>query len=310
MDRRYLFIPYLVIPVALAIMIFDQFAQDGHWASVLPRNLDDDPRFQMVFVYPHIILSLLLFLIPENARANGAAVLKTLALYTAPIALAAALLDTDALMMIFLVLTIKHVFGQQAGLLSFQADQQSAPFRWWKGLNTAGLALLYFAYGDGARSLQDSWPGIVPLSAALSAVASLLLLRIPLIHQADAQRRFVISCPQTALGLAANQLICLCAFLGFHFGYASLGVLAPRVIHDVTALCLYTVYVHNRFQSPHLALTTAGAVLAVFGVGTFLSPLCAEWFFTLGIAVSLAHYAVEAGMWKKSSPARKHLQFS
>ncbi len=327
-SSRFLLAIYAIVPICSLAMVFDRLL----WHESLFRSLPTSPEsffiVQLLFGTPHIIASsVILFSNRAYVRAYWLRVVLfslVLLLFFGGGYLFVPDYDTVFLAVVGAA-TILHVIKQQVGVGKGLCRLSSWIYDAWGWSMIVFGSILYFAiYSDRSFSAATKFwvDGILfALAAAIFALTVVCHLRI-----------------KTALGryyLWANGLMVLQSGLFYAEGYSFLAILAPRLVHDLTAFTFYVVHDVNRHgQQPQnllyrlarkLRLGTfwvcpAFAVVLTFLIGSYADPLAKFVFapvldydfpyrvsFLIVGYLGLLHYYTEVFTWRQGSPYRQHV---
>lgn len=311
---------YLVIFPILLLFIGDKFILDGYFRKNLPISLDFLIWFNILFNFPHIICSSLLFFDKKYLAAFKIQFLKLVGLALAFVAIGATFWSSslrEATTLFALIWTIKHVVGQQFSMTRiFLRAKEDWLFILWKnyGIFVAVLIFLgiysrvytrYFSFIRPTLKLfeQHPWWFILPFLI----VTSLLLKRA---H--DAKNKM------GSYMLIANSFMMLSSVLLFSEQYFCLASLGPRIIHDLSAFYFYGVHSFNKKATfkgtSFLAFINRYQPVPLFLLSSVISV--SLMYFCLNIhdltiyhALSAIHFYTESFFWKAGSPSRQFLHF-
>ena len=299
---------YAVVPLCVVVAMLDVFVLRRAIADRLPDHPDKLVYFTLLFNFPHIVASHLLFLDGAYVRAYWKVALLGLA-GLAAITTVCVLIGSVAVFLFAMVVTHFHIIGQQVGLTGAQLRTTDWSFTAWRWLSqlTAGLILL--------SVLEQVGPFRTPL-----AIASVVLLIPSTLVAARLSGR--AATPSAKRYLWANQAMFYAMAICQWLSYPILTVLMPRIVHDVSAFYVYGVHDtnHNRgTHRPNLLYRVTGSVglppalvgpLVAIGLAYAVDRLLAE---TLRLHVvywvSGLHYYLEAIVWKTGTPHRRSVSF-
>jgi len=297
---------YAVVPISVAIALFDRTLGRGALAAHLPRSPQSLAWFNVFFALPHIVASSVILIDEEYLRGYRRLLATGLVLAAAVAFALPRFASADLVLALNGLLTIHHVLAQQFGLALGIAGRAARIDRLWKwtGLaaGTAVYALFFLSDRLGADRLS------VLNAFALAATGLFFAMTVV---------RFRAPLGRTARWTGyANFAMVASALWSVRSGYFFFAVLGPRVIHDVTAFGFYVVHDENRRRDgkpnpllgivsripfvgalPALVLTPAIAVL----VAAVMRSVAAAAFVNF---VTLFHYWTERYTWRKGTPHR------
>jgi len=315
---------YAILPICLVIPLADMWLFDRAVWRALPKRPEGLVLFKIFFGTPHILAStLILFGNRDYLDEYKGSVLK----FAVAVGLAAALLTPFASRIVLFVIvaswTVIHVVKQQLSIGNSCYRLSGPLFQAWIW-SILGAALLIFNLLYLKRHLSPelkSTLNLVLAGLALGAVALSALLH----NRIETTKGKIFFWSNTAMML-------LCWYL-LHARYHFFVILAPRVIHDVTAFTFYMVHDHNKhasdpqpllfrwasrlglhafWVSPVVAIGLTALINLVLGPGT---EHLTEVLFGVALPIvagivgffSLLHYYTEAFTWRQGSPYRAHI---
>jgi hypothetical protein len=325
-SARFLLGIYAIVPLCLLVMAVDYLFGGGALRSVLPSSPDSFFIGPLLFGTPHIIASSVIL------ATNGAylrAYWLRLMLFTVAILL---FFGVGSLVIphsyeVFLAVvgawTVLHVIKQQVGLGKGLCRISGFVYEAWGWTLVVFGSIIYFALYGGFSTETAAW-----VDRVLWALAALALALTVVCH-----RR--IPTTMGRLYLWGNALMVLQGGLFYAEGYSFLAILAPRLVHDVTAFAFYVVHDVNRHGAKPQNLLyrvasklglgivwvcPAVAVLLTFLIGKYVDPVAqlvvtpllghqlpySASFLIVGY-LALLHYYTEAFTWRKGSPYRQHV---
>jgi hypothetical protein len=327
-SNRFLLCLYAIVPICSLAMVCDRL----FWHESLFRSLPTSPEtffvVQLLFGTPHIIASsVILFSNRDYVRTYWLRIV----LFSLLLLLffgGGYLFIPDHYTVFLAVVgaaTILHVIKQQVGVGKGLCRLSSWIYDAWGWTMIVFGSILYFAiYSDhGFSASTKFW-----VDGILLALAGLIFVLTVMCHLRI----------KTALGryyLWANGLMVLQSGMFYAEGYSFLAILAPRLVHDLTAFTFYVVHDVNRHsEKPQNLLyrlanklglgifwvCPAIAVLLTFLIGRFADPLADfvmkpvlghsfEYpvsFLIVGY-LGLLHYYTEVFTWRQGSPYREHV---
>jgi hypothetical protein len=300
---------YALVPLTLAALAVDLALLGGALRVALPQSPETLLWFSVLFNYPHIVASSLIFADAQyiahyRARLGVAVALAFGVAFALPHVIGA-----EAFALGFAAWTVAHVIGQQLGLTRMMTGVGGWRFHLWKWSGILGALALYLEfYGTGGGA---SLPPRLFVTIAWGLVPCFLVMTALVYH---ARAPSLVG----AAYLWANFAMVAVMLVFFETGYTFFAVLIPRVVHDVTAFYFYGVHDTNRnlgvqpnalvrlgrrlrlpayVWMPLLAVTLAWPV-------TFFEPSHA-WVAALGNALALLHYYTERFAWRLGALPRR-----
>lgn len=319
---------YLIIPLCVLTQLLDA----GIFGGILQQQLPADP--QQVFIYnflfgtPHILASsLILVTNNEYRRFYHKNLIVASALIIGFLSLGAFFLSYKFLFIIIATISIAHVIKQQVGIGNISCRLSGSSYQLWVWSGIAAGAIIFNIIF--IRSLFT--PTQIQVMEQVMLMLLICFAALTLLQHKNIQRK------EGARFLWANfSLVAVPAYLYFQ-DYFFLAVLAPRIIHDLTAFTVYVVHDHNRhyqapqntlfrfaqkYRFPVVLITPVVAILIAYLVQYHLDGLVsavASNLLKTSIQVSLAlglisfcnlfHYYTETFTWGSGSPYRKYVPF-
>ncbi len=294
---------YAVVPGCLAIIAADHYLWDGDLARTLPHSPQDLAWFTLFFVLPHIVASSLLLCNREYIRHYS----KPLSYGFVACAVLAFLLPLVVPMNLWLLgfglLTIHHVLAQQFGMATglSRATGKLATAWKWTGL-VAGVLVYYLFYYSKTVVPERAELLFVTTTTVVSVFGVLTGLTF-----ARAANRQVM-----AYGWLNFAMIAV-AYFAIRTEYFFFAVLAPRMIHDLTAFSFYVVHDVNRGREqgrwvflkfiPIAMVTPVLAILLASSLKSFVALAVIQF-------LTLFHYWTERFTWKSGTPHRRYVSLS
>ena len=320
---------YSIIPLCLALQMFDSW----FWHGFLRENLPSRPThfllFQILFGTPHILASTILLV-------SNTEYLKfyqrNIILMTTVIAIVFGVGSLFVPYQVFYVLvaawTVYHVLKQQHGVARGVCRLPSWAFYLLLWLSVAAGLLVYIGIflKNSLDAQQIVW--IKQIAGLLCAGLVLSTLYC---------QRYVT----TVFGkwfLLSNIFLVISSFYLYLQQYYFLAILAPRLVHDATAYIFYVTHDYNRHHNHpqnfiyrcaarcnvhiFIVLPVCSFVLAFVlqAYGDSIVSAITDLFFgmnirkaiTLGLLgyLALMHYYTESFTWKQDSPYRRFIAFS
>ena len=319
---------YLILPVCLAVCLADRFVFGSALRRVLPGSPSHFFLFAVFFGTPHIIASnVIMATNSEYFLLYRRRLLILTLLLAAFFALGKATFSYNVLFAVVATATIVHVIRQQIGIGNAAARVEGAAYEAWGILLVVSSVVMFNAIflSRALSAEQLRWAGrsLAVFAPAIFAAAALSHPRVP----SKVGQYF----------LWANTVMALTCFSLYLHGYALFAILAPRVIHDVTAFVFYATHDYNRhLERPQnwlyvlLAKARISAFVAVPAIAVlltwFLDKRADRYLEFLTVHVlslrfpraigfgfvgylGLVHYYTEALTWKAGSPYRRYIHF-
>ena len=312
--KEILLLPYLLIPIFLALFSLDLLVFHGAILAVLPATPDELLTFAAFFGLPHIIASAFSFLDQEYWYANRTKL-------QIPIFIIAGLtmiLGIRHLVFLVGVATIYHNVSQQFGIASMLLKARGAMFWFWKGSGIALMALaiarLYFPELEQRLGSTFSYAALG--LAGLFTVATLVF---------RASVRIPTTVTKGALFIWLNYGLVATAMLFATANYAFFTLVIPTVVHDFTAFLFYATHDSNRnseriynlfygwlqnIRLPIRVLCPLCAILLAFPFTYFADFKGLIWVDRITIALNFIHYYYEGFIWKNPSLHRRYVSVS
>lgn len=318
---------YMLAPLALAIMAYDQLVLGGAWQKVIPPSPYIFFFYAVFFNLPHIVCSSFMLLNRDYISHYKKPLMGVIGASVALTLFAGWLIAYSGLnqiygylisIFIFSAITLYHVFMQQLGINKLFARDGHWAFdmiAWSNILPGSGAYLLVFTFGNPTAA------HLYPLIYGLSIKAGVVCVGLATFLYVYCWFR-----SKTTAGriyLVANWLASICGLLAIMHEYWLFALVVPRVIHDLTAFTVYINHDHNRYLEKGTKSHPIYGPLQRIGMPALvLTPLIAMaialpiskgyvnvgWF-TFYI-LALIHYGTESFVWKNGTPHRKYLAFS
>ncbi len=320
---------YLIVPLCWLLYGLDL----GWFNGELNRTLPHSPGYffvlQIIFGTPHIIAStIILFGNPDYRQLyKTRLLLMTLALALV-FGLGSVFLPYWVLYGIVAAWTVFHVLKQQYGIARGVCRLSEGQFNSLLAISALTGLLIYLGIFADYRLNPDQ------LSAFKITLSGLCLALIVITGFCQKDIRE----PLAAGFLWVNPVMIVSSFWFYSESYYVLAILAPRLIHDLTAYYFYLCHDYNRhhrrpanglyriaqrLKIPTLAvlpaLSIAFALILQNYADAWLAPLTQIMFdnpvpraASLGLVgyLALMHYYSESFTWKKDSPYRRYILFS
>ena len=151
-EPKVLLAVYGLIPLALAVFIVDVALLDQRIKSSIAADPNDYALFTAIFTLPHILASFFGFFDREYMQYYGRRILRG-AQYAFIAIMVLMAIDPGAMLFVFAIYTMTHVFLQQSGIaksLSKGIDAKSYTVWQWTGVAISSL-LYAFMYTNAIR---------------------------------------------------------------------------------------------------------------------------------------------------------------
>lgn len=307
--RSWLFLPYLIIPVLCAVVLFDIAVLGGYWRDILPVYPYTLFLFALLFNVPHHVASILTFFDREYVRAYKNRLVVGIPLLCIAYAVFAWFMPLSALAF-FVLFTEYHVVSQQVGVARTYVRMRDIVHHIYKVSAIVLSAILFVLFLDSYVHDVVMY-AITAYALPLVSVVFVLTALYAFWYAPDIRGRLMI-------GVMTASILAPFGFLAL--GYPLFAVIINRVIHDITAFIFYVTHDHNRnLEMTHNALYK---IFTPLGLPVLLmSPVCAivfayllqnVWLLssTVLVYLFLTHYYLEGVMWKSGAPHRTHISFS
>ncbi|MEY4589118.1 MAG: hypothetical protein RL497_1194 [Pseudomonadota bacterium] len=322
---------YAIIPACLLIFLIDKFALNFSLRAALPAFPHDLIIINSLFGLPHILASTAILLRNQDyfnhykykiGLASGVIILG--------LSLGAATLSYEVMFFLVAAVSVAHVLKQQFGIGNMLCRMQGALYRVW-GWSSIVVAIIIYS-----AMFQKNSYSTTQLMYLNSAAASLLCVHIALTVYWQWRLRSIDL--KGKLFLWGNCAMILLTAWFYWIDYFFLAILAPRVIHDLTAFYIYITHDKNRvsaanhsglyhlsrkFGVPIVWLWPAMAVVLAYFLQYQLDnsiqwAASRVWDIKTPIMIALAvvtffdllHYYTESFTWGKASPYRNYIKFS
>lgn len=295
---------YAVVPVCLAVIAADDFWWDGYLARTLPHSPQDLAWFTLFFVLPHIVASSLL-LCNRAYLKHYSRMLKQGFVGCAALAfLLPLLIPMNLWLLIFGLLTIHHVLAQQFGMAVGLARANTRLAHAWKWTGLIAGVLVYYLFYYSKTVPPEHADTLFILTATSIAVFG-LLTGITFARSGNTQ---------AILYGWANFAMIAVAYIAIKTEYFFFAVLAPRMIHDLTAFSFYVVHDINqeRSHAARLRLLRFIPVALITPVLAIALASSLKSFAALAVIqfLTLFHYWTERFTWRSGTPHRQYVSLS
>ncbi len=303
-----LFIPYIPIILVMIALLVDSLFSLG-----LRQKLPSSPyqifMYSLIFGYPHIMASNLIFLDKEYLQFYKSAIIERAIVASIIVFLVYKVSGMNGFYAFFYAWTVVHVTKQQLGIGKMLNRSPSKIYDYWGWGYTLVAILLSAGVGFYGNSLSiprvQLLNVILFLTVAVVGVSGYLFYKIP----KRSGRLYLIA----NLGLL---------FLTVYSYYAKLPlfvILAPRIVHDVTAYMFYVAHDTNRntptaknyiykATSPYLPIWTVCVGLSLM-IAYFITTRPGNFALLIGLTLSIMHYITESITWRGGTLHRKYLSF-
>lgn len=304
--------PFGLLPVLSMLWVWDLTWGGEQIRDALPRSPQSLLLFSLFFGLPHIIAGHIALLDREYYGAYRHDIRRT-----GSLALLLALLTAVALppalgLLLFNVITVHHTCGQQIGmargLMRSQAPRLHAAWRACSLALVVAVSLAMFVPGlmhaDPGRA-RALW-GAIEMGVLVSTGLAIALIQ----RQPRRGGWIYIACTQC--------LFVLCAQFALT-GYYLFAALAPQVVHDLNAYAMYIRHDQaRRREQPQANALYRWLRVPASAIPLVLPMLASGMAFMMansmlqivGLWCSYLHYLLEATLWKRGSPHRRHVGFA
>jgi len=318
---------YMVAPLSIGVMAYDQLALGGAWQKVIPLSPYVFFFYAVFFNLPHIVCSSVMMLNREYIGHYKKPLVWVIGAAIALPFLAGWLIAYSGLgqlygylisIFIFAAITLYHVFMQQLGINKLFARDGHWAFdaiAWSNILPGSGAYLLMFTFANAGNA--HLYPIIYGLSVKTGVfcvgLATFLYVFCWFRSKTTAGRIYLV----------ANWLASICGLLAIIYEYWLFALVVPRIIHDLTAFTVYINHDHNRYLEQGAKSHPIYGPLQRIGMPALvLTPLLAiaialpitKGYVHVGWAMfyilALIHYGTESFVWKNGTPHRKYIAFS
>lgn len=254
-NSRWLLALYSVIPISLLAVLLDHLFFDFRLRELLPSNPASLVIWAVIFNFPHITSSLITLIDDEYIPFYRQRFLKILLIIIAAVLfLNFAVpflfpgLPSAIVMALFFAFyasyTMYHVLSQQfgVGMILMKKPSGTAAYERWRW---TGAIAASFMYG-----MVFAEPVLKPIAlygySAYNIAAACAAVFIAL---STAQGLVLTKGSQRLLGtwyVYSNVAMLLATFALLMLGYGFFVIAIPRIVHDITALSIYSVHDQNR----------------------------------------------------------------
>lgn len=294
-------------PLILIAMLLDHFVFHRAMWGFIPQTARDIYFYTVLMSTPHVLASSFSFFDAEYFEHYQRQMALPLALIIVGCLLIPLLTGHDIFFLILVTWNMMHYMGQQFGVAKMFADFPNRSLRVLHWIGVVNSAIFYLAI------YTPTFHGIELRPYVLSFA---LIMLIPIMG-IGARIAWSVN-NQARLFLGAIYCEFLVSVLAFYLNYALFVVLAPTLVHAVTALIFYSAHDQNRALEnrnviyrawmrlgwPRVMMVPMIAVL----VGVPLSLSNEQWWVSTFLVICGAiHYYTESIIWKRGTPHRKYL---
>lgn len=302
---------YSVIPISALLIFIDQVFFFGS----LQRNLPQSPEyliwFTIFFVQPHVIASSMQFLDTNYLKSYRKKLLIALPIIIAGSYLVPKLIGMNVFMVLFGAYTVYHAIGQQFGITRMQLKKVDRNYHLWKWTGIFIASLIYTAIYPPQLEKID----LVPILLSIGG-----LMFVPWMNFAGKLIQDTRN-EEGVNAIIANQTMILFSLVAMFSGYPFFAVLAPRIIHDLTAYSFYITHDYNRnkmesknwifkitnkLKIPIFIATPLISVIIAFPITYYQEVSSIALYFV--ICTSIVHYYTEQLVWRKDTLHRAHIK--
>lgn len=303
---------YLIVPALALFVLIDSVATDLDFSRRISFDNELLLLIGLLLQTPHSIASILTFADPEYAVAYRRILGRCLLVGVATIALI--LMVGDLIFMLCLMTyNVYHQNAQQTGIAAMVARNKTRLHNVWRWMAIAiqlvGFLAILVRNSPNIHVLPTAKP-IMVTAAALFLVAF------------GAVTILVARQSKTRMGsllIGAHAVMLYFYVLMFALNLPLLMILAPVVVHDLTAFAFYINHntnrnretLHNYFSRlrhiaplPEYLLTPLVALL--LGTSMFLTGSQASLFAIFAILGNVMHIYLKGRMWRAGSPHRRY----
>jgi hypothetical protein len=317
---------FMLAPFLVVIALFDMLFFEKKFFEYLPNQPQEWAFWFVIFSLPHIISSFITIIDTQNIKLYkkkiSGSILILVILSIIILGVVPSYLDpVDSyyyqvtIFGIYSFFTLYHVTTQQLGIgLIISKTKPTRIFKYYKVICVASaysmFVLVLFSNGF---SRTQSWI----ISAGYCTVFCLLVAACLL--------GLRLSNNQCYLGkyyIFLNLNMFISVYLFAYFNYDIFALLIPRVIHDLTAFCIYANHDTNKFQLskntqqintiyslfhktklPIYVLSPTVGISIAFLINNYLGMFTIYVLFVC----DFLHYYVESFIWKNRGTHRKYL---
>lgn len=303
-----------LIFVGLILLFYDKNFNSSYWTTLLPRTPTELVWFNIIFFLPHVFFSHLIVCFDTGYfSAFKKTYLKCLALSAGLVLVLSPLIGERLFLWFFLAVTHDHLVQQQIGISKVGLKRPGKTFLVFRWVNTLAVYLgtwIYFFDLNLSNFFLGSFGGY---TLGLGFLILLFVLTFKISFRAKNKITFVYNWAYLFMPISL-------VIFGY-YEWTAVWVFLSRVIHDMTAWCIYIVHQRNRTKDglgiPLLKKVSQGPFLSwiflpAIGILVALpfSLYQRENVFKIIVPiVLLLHYFTEHWLWKKTQPTRKYVSF-
>ena len=303
-----LFIPYIPVALVIVALIIDSIFNLG-LREALPSSPYQIFIYSLIFGYPHIMASNLIFLDKEYIQFYKSAIIERAIIASLIVFLVYEAFGINGFYAFFYAWTVLHVTKQQLGIGKMLNQSSSMLYSYW-GWGYTLLAIFLSAgvgfYGNNISIPRNQMLNIIYIMTVIVVtLAAYLFTRI----QKQSGRLYLIS----------NIGLLLLTVYSYYSGLLLFVILAPRIVHDVTAYMFYIAHDTNRntpaaknyiykLTNPYLPIWTVCIGLSLI-IAYFVTTKPGNLALLTGLVLSMMHYITESITWRGGTLHRKYLSF-
>lgn len=299
---------YIPAYILLGVAIIDKVFYGETLQQILPSNPYSLFLYHALFELPHIIASFFMLGDREYRTVYRTLIYKNISLALCAIPLV--VYYPNLFYILYVIYTLYHVTKQQFGIskLSGLVETQLLHTLQYIFIAIGSLSLIATTY------TVNSYLYLGALCILLGSVVAFFV--------SDTKNKGNTSVSRYVLSFTSSALL-------FALGYPLLGLIAMRIIHDITAFMFYSTHNYNRTRThsnpiytslltKHIHPYVLTPCLAVLINITYLyylnffkdTPLIHSALLIGGIALGIMHYNLESRVWKRGSLARNYVHLS
>lgn len=304
---------YLIVPATLMFVLLDAVATNLEFS----RRISFDPQLfllvSLLLQTPHAIASMFTFADREYVVAYRFTLAKCILVGIGTLALILLVGDMP-FMACLMAYNFYHQNSQQAGIAAMVARNKSRLHNVWRWMaifiESMGLLAIMIRLSPNVQVLPEAKPIMILLSVLVLVAFGFVGMLVARQSKTDMGRLLI-----------AAHTIMLFVYAGmFALDLPLLMIIAPVVVHDLTAFAFYINHNTNRNRDtkfnvlsrlrnvlpmPELLLTPLMA-LAVVGVILLSGSTATSYFAFVSILINVIHIYLEGRMWKAGSLHRKY----
>jgi len=312
---------YLIIPLCFLIVSADIFLLNGLLKGTLRANPESYRIVTIFLFYPHVLMSLGTLLDREYLKSYKHELFSWKLIPYVGTLIIGALWNKEIFFILFSYLSSKHLMGQQMGIERLVAKNGDRKIRSALSYNVYIIiaTVIYYriAFSDSKLSLMLSNLGLdkrIIFSVILLIYLGLFLETLKNTYKTKNETLKKL--------LWGNCFLISSALCFLQNGYIFFAFLAPRFIHDITAICFYTSHDKNRNEDLSHNLLSKVFNRIFKRTPIFAFPLFFIIFSNIltqygNVAVEMIlfccgvfHFYVEGFMWKEGTAHRQYVALS